>query len=127
MLYIDGGGAEPAEVVNLNYATGWFSGALLEGDFDDPDFPTALLTGASFEIIEDVARLIPTTQYGVALYGTEYQHFYSVEVELERPSGGGGIAFRARDGSNFYYFEFDETSGTFKLGKCVSSVLTSYR
>jgi hypothetical protein len=125
LLSVDDTGVTPAEVVNFNYVTGWRSGELLEGSFGDPNFPSADLTDASLGLNGNTARLTPTSAHGVALYGNIDQHLYSVEVELKRVLGdGGGIAFRAQDGSNFYYFELDESSQTFKLGKCELGILT---
>jgi hypothetical protein len=126
VLDIDSSSPWTAEITNFNYATGWRSGALLERNFDDPGFPRAKLSDATLALNAATARLTPTSVHGVALYGDSDQHFYSVEVEFERVSGGGGgIVFRAQDGSNFYYFELDESSQTFKLGKCESGALTT--
>jgi hypothetical protein len=62
----------------------------------------------------------------LALYGIELQSNYTIEAELKRVSGGGGgIVFRAKSYDSFYFFELDETTQSFKLGRSDGGVLTT--
>ncbi len=125
VLTISGSGPPPT-IENFNYATRWRSGTLLSGDFNEPGFPVAEVIGASLSVNGSDASLTPSAGHGVALYGLGFQEFYAIEAELKRVAGGGGgIAFRAVDGQNYYYFELDEVSQSFKLGKSVNGVLTT--
>jgi hypothetical protein len=120
--------AKPSEtsVSDFNYTTGWLSGWMLRGDFDDLGFPYPTLRDASFQLNASTARLTPTAAYGVALYGLETQLDYTIEAELKRVSeGGGGIVFRAQSYDSFYFFELDEATQSFKLGRSDGGVLTT--
>lgn len=119
---------KPSEttVSDFNYTTGWRSGWMLQGDFDDPGFPYPILRNASFQLSDSTARLTATAAYGVALYGIEIQLDYTIEAELKRVSGGGGgIVFRAQSYDSFYFFELDEATQSFKLGRSDGGVLTT--